>query len=435
MKDKKSMIMVIFIGITICLFFCFNTTAFATTGKVTTSELRLRKESSTSSDIITLLDENQEVEIIGEDGDWYKVKVNKDVGYVNKEFIKVDDNANSNETTEESNNEEQPENTNEQEEKTKIEKATVNASSQLRIMPLINGDVIDTADENNVFKVVSNLGTWSYVENNKMSGWVLTESLTIEEVEESELNFDNNTETTEPEEEEVVIEVDPDSMYDEEKTYYVGVNSANVRELATKSSSIINGFTLNDEVTVIGEAGDWYIVSVDGNKGYIAKSLLSTTKKEVTSRSQRTVEYNNDNEEESYEEERSAPAPSGSATGESIASYAQQFVGYPYVYGASGPNSFDCSGFAQYIFSQYGYYINRTADNQAYNGYYVSRDELAPGDLVFFHTYGSGISHVGIYIGGGNFVHASSSRTGVIISSIDSSYYDSRYVTARRIAE
>lgn len=437
MKDKKSMIMVIFIGITICLFFCFNTTVFATTGTVTTSELRLRKESSTSSDIITLLDENQEVEILGEDGDWYKVKANNDVGYVNKQFVKVNDNANTNETTEEDNKENEPENTEQQEENTKVQKATVNANSQLRIMPLINGDVIDTAEEKNVFKVVSNLGTWSYVENNQMSGWILTQNLTIEEVEESEISFDNNTESNEPEkQEEVVIEVDPDSMYDEEKTYYVGVNSANVRELATKSSSIINGLTLNNEVTVTGEAGDWYIVSIDGTKGYMAKSLLSTTKKEVTSRSQRTVQNNNyeEEQEESYEEERSTPAPSGSATGESIASYAQQFVGYPYVYGGSGPNSFDCSGFAQYVYSQYGYYINRTADNQAYNGYYVSRDELAPGDLVFFHTYGSGISHVGIYIGGGSFVHASSSRTGVIISSLDQSYYASRYVTARRIA-
>ena len=104
------------------------------------------------------------------------------------------------------------------------------------------------------------------------------------------------------------------------------------------------------------------------------------------------------------------------------------------MYGASGPNSFDCSGFAQYVYKQYGYYLNRTADAQAYNGWYVSKSELEPGDLVFFNTSGNGIGHVGIYIGNDQFVHASTSRTGVIISSLNQSYYVSRYVTARRIA-
>lgn len=447
MKDKKSMIMVIFIGITICLFFCFNTTVFATTGTVITSDLRLRKESTTSSEIIGLLDENQEVEILGEDGDWYKVKANNDIGYVNKAYIKVKESDNTvkveenQERTEENKEENKEEQTTETEEKTapvvKNQKAIIKESSSVRIMPLINGDVINTTEQNKLFTVVSNLGVWSYIENSDMSGWVLTESLNISDNAEAIAAEQNNNEatteetTTENNEEEQKPDVSEDSFYDETKTYYVGSSSVNVRSAATKSSDVINNLSLNEEVAVNGEAGEWYIVSVDGTKGYIAKTLLSTSKKEVTSRNRTQVE--NQSSEESYEEQ-SPSAPSGSGIGNDVAAYAQQFVGYPYVYGASGPNSFDCSGFAQYVYKQYGYYLNRTADAQAYNGWYVSKSELEPGDLVFFNTSGNGIGHVGIYIGNDQFVHASTSRTGVIISSLNQSYYVSRYVTARRIA-
>lgn len=440
MKDKKSMIMVIIIGITLCLFFCFNTTVFATTGTVTTGELRLRKGSSTSSEILDLLEENQEVEILSEDGDWYKVKVNKQVGYVNKQYVKVKENNNiiSNETTSnESKTEEKEENKEENKTETVAEvkvnsEATLNSDSQIRIIPLVSGDVTNTAKENQKFKIVSTLGAWSYIENDEMSGWILTQDLTVSESNTQEpVQEENNEENNN---EETVNEEKTEKMYDEEKTYYVSATSVNVRSEASKSADVKDVLTTNDEVSVQGESGEWYIVSVNGSKGYIAKTLLSTTKKEVTSRSSNTVAQDDGDDDEEYEEQSAPAAPAGSATGESIAGYAQQFVGYPYVYGASGPNAFDCSGFAQYIYGQFGIGINRTADAQAYNGYYVSKDELAPGDLVFFGTSGGGISHVGIYIGGDQFVHASTSRTGVKISSLSESYYIQRYVTARRIA-
>ena len=107
MKDKKSMVMIIIIGITLSLFLCFNTTEFATTGTVTTNDLRLRKDKSTSSEILKLLDENTEVEIISEDGDWCKIKSENKVGYVSKQYIKVKDNNNTtkNETKNETNSE------------------------------------------------------------------------------------------------------------------------------------------------------------------------------------------------------------------------------------------------------------------------------------------------------------------------------------------
>lgn len=106
-------------------------------------------------------------------------------------------------------------------------------------------------------------------------------------------------------------------------------------------------------------------------------------------------------------------------------------LGSPYVFGSSGPNSFDCSGFTSYVFAQAGISLPRVASSQAYGGKRVSKANLQKGDLVFFNTFG-GISHVGIYIGSGNFIHASSYNSGVTISNLNDSYYAPRYVTAAR---
>lgn len=124
-----------------------------------------------------------------------------------------------------------------------------------------------------------------------------------------------------------------------------------------------------------------------------------------------------------------------SATGARVIEKAAQYLGTPYLYGGSSPAGFDCSGFSQYIFSQFQISLNRTAASQYSNGYWVSKAELIPGDLVFFDcSGGAGISHVGIYSGDGNFIHSSSPRSGgVIYSSLNTGYYANTYVGARRV--
>ena len=111
-------------------------------------------------------------------------------------------------------------------------------------------------------------------------------------------------------------------------------------------------------------------------------------------------------------------------------------MGYPYVYGGSSPSGFDCSGFTKYIYSQFRYSINRTVSNQLQNGTPVSMGERQPGHLVMFKKSGTGssaASHVGIYIGGRQFVHASTTEVGVIVSDMDSAHYTTGFVGGRRI--
>ena len=121
--------------------------------------------------------------------------------------------------------------------------------------------------------------------------------------------------------------------------------------------------------------------------------------------------------------------------GEEICDFALDYVGCRYVSGGKGPNKFDCSGFVYYVYKHFGYTLKPGAKNQwSLLDERVSKSELLPGDLLFFSRNGrySGIFHVGIYIGDGEFVHAANSRKGLIVSGIDEPWYANRYLGAKR---
>ena len=115
-----------------------------------------------------------------------------------------------------------------------------------------------------------------------------------------------------------------------------------------------------------------------------------------------------------------------------LQSEVNKIVGTPYLYGGTTTEGFDCSGFIQYVFKQVDLNLPRTTKLQAKEGVKVEKKNLRSGDLVFFNTDGTGISHAGIYMGNGLFSHSSASK-GVQISKLSQDYYVERYVTARRI--
>ena len=177
--------------------------------------------------------------------------------------------------------------------------------------------------------------------------------------------------------------------------------------------------SLNDGavVTIVGIDNGWYKVKTSGGSvGYVSSDYMVTCKDSAGSRGDGTV------------------VAASSSLGQQVVDYAAQFLGTPYVYGGNGPNSFDCSGFTSYVYRHFGYTLNRTATGQLSNGVSVSKSELQPGDLVFFKSGGSKpVSHVGIYVGGGQFIHASTNTYEVRYDNLTSGYYNNVYVYARRV--
>ena len=243
----------------------------------------------------------------------------------------------------------------------------------------------------------------------------------------------------------------------------------NVRSEANTESSVLTTLSYGTQVDVVevNASGTWHQITYNGVTGYVIGDYLQVTEAKVygqvtegplnirsgpsTSNAvvgslssgsvvelQETLDgwYQIDEGYISadYVVQVDASAAS-SGTGSQISQYALQYVGSPYVYGGSSPSGFDCSGFTTYVMKHFGYSINRTASGQMDNGVSVSKGQLQPGDLVFFNNGNSSkrATHVGIYIGGGEFVHASTSTTGVIISDLNSSYYSRTYVGARRL--
>lgn len=223
----------------------------------------------------------------------------------------------------------------------------------------------------------------------------------------------------------------------------VGTNGAglNLRYEMGYGSGVVTTLAEGSIVYVIegpmwdGDSNPWFQVDASGTVGWAHGSYLQYTEDAETPAATEPAEVAVASPEPT-EEPTEEPADSGSGSvGASIVAEALNYVGLPYVWGGTGPSGFDCSGFVHYVLTQvFGYNFTRDLAAQSVSGRHVDAASLAPGDLVFFqNTYKWGLSHVGIYIGDGQFVHAGSERTGVTISNMWDSYWGSRYYTARRV--
>ena len=458
MKYKKE---VVTGAIVLLISLICTTKSIGTTAIVNTDTLKLRKEASTSSTVLELLNQGEKLEIIEQSGDWYKVKVNKITGFVHKDYIKVDEatetkteepksenttssentvqNEVTNSTVEKTNTSlnETVEDVNEaynntaKEEKSKtsiIGEQTLKTEANAYILPLINSSKIGNLKKDAKVTVLDEVEGWAYIQTDEIGAWIRTAAINIQEA-----NAENTAGSGKADNEETTNNNEPQEQEIANKVMYVNSASIYVRKGPATTYEAVDTLILNNQVTVTAESGDWYKVSLaNGTQGYIAKRLLSASKTETTSRGaeERTAE-----EEASNEEVANAQSEEASK-GEQIAEYAKQFLGCKYVYGASGPSTFDCSGFTMYVYKNFGISLSHSARAQASNGTYVSKENLQPGDLVFFKDYETmdGIGHCGIYIGNGEFIHASSG-TGycVKISTLLSGSYNTRYETARRL--
>ena len=198
-------------------------------------------------------------------------------------------------------------------------------------------------------------------------------------------------------------------------------NDVNVRSAASTSASRLGSLNKGDVVAVTGIDNGWYKIFFNGKTGYVRSDYMTIIKEALSSRGT-----------------EAAAASAASSKGSEIVAYAKQYLGVKYVYAGASSKGFDCSGYTMYVMKHFGYNLPHTATGQMGYGTSVAKSALQPGDLVFFcdpsRSGGKAASHVGIYIGSNQFIHASSGGGKVQIDSLSKAYYAKYYVGARRLA-
>ena len=405
---KKSIIASL---LTIVALLFLSTNSYGTTGTVTATSLRVRKEASTTADVITTIPKGKEVEIISSVGDeWYKINYGNTTGYVSTEYIEKKEVQIQTQTEQNYSQEEtkasSEEAKEEQNEKEESSNKILTSGTKVYITPLINASVIQIQDKNIQVEVITELNGWAYIFSDSITGWVRADKLYSED----EL-------TTKA---------------------YVSATQVNLRKEASKAADSIIVMSRNAEVKVITEDGEWSKVEYLGKVGYVLTQYLSNEKVQTTSRS--SVNRNNTANTTTTSSSKKTTSSSTKTTtstntsvGGQIVDYAKTFIGGKYIYGGTTPKGFDCSGFTQYVFKHFGYSLSRTSSAQSSNGKAVSTSSLQLGDLLCFSksSGSTSINHVGIYIGSGKFVHAANTQKGIITSKVSG---DGFYlVKARRI--
>lgn len=250
---------------------------------------------------------------------------------------------------------------------------------------------------------------------------------------------------------------------------FTTADKVNFRKDANTESEIIEELKVGSAVKVLEDNGDWIKVKKGEEEGFVRSSYLSdeapvieeeevpveqasnnaqSNTQSSTNRPSNNTQVNrpsnntqtnrpsNNNQANKPSNNNSYNPPSANTSAaQAVVNLAYAKIGSPYVWGAEGPNAFDCSGLTSYVFrNAAGISLPRTSSAQAGYGKTVSKANLQPGDLVFFTTNGTGgVSHVGIYVGGGNMVHSPAPGQSVHVASINSSYYASKFVTAKRV--
>ena len=455
MKLIKKLLFIILI--TIAIVFISKNIVKASTVEVTTDILKLREKPSTESSVLALIAKGEKCEFISEEDDWYKVKYEDYTGYISKEYSKKSDensesnanNSNKTENEEEKNNDTENSKDAETEEiNQSVLKGKMKKESNVKIVPLINSSTIKKLNSNTEVTVIEQINNWLYIQTDEISGWVINTDISVEEIKDNKNDTDKeDTETIEEIKEQNSNEDENKNNSEfEEKTMYTN-DYVNIRKEPNTTSDILMLVEINTELKVIGEEGNWYKVSTSEGDAYVSKDLLSNKKVNLTNRG--NVDRISANKEETKSESDTIEIEekeTSSTTAFQIVSYAKKFLGVPYVYGGASSSGFDCSGFTMYVYKHFGISMGHGAQMQSKLGKAVNANKnskssllnnLEIGDLVFFLDYETmdEIGHCGIYIGDGDFIHASSgSGYCVKINSLlPGEYYNTRYCAARRI--
>ena len=340
-----------------------------------TENVNFRTGPSTSYSSITVISKGSSIEVLSTSGNWVNAKYNGKTGYIYKDYVS---NSTSNSETTQT---------------TKYVNTT--AGLNVRTGPSTSYTKIATLSYGQSVNVLSTSNGWSKINYNGSTGYVSSQYL----------------QSTKPS--------SSSSLETSQTVKYVNTTSGlNMRTGPATSYAKITTIAYGQSVNVLSTSNGWSKINYSGSTGYVSSQYLQSKKPSSSSSS-------------------NSGSTSVSSSASSVIAYAKTLLGKPYVWGAQGPNSFDCSGFTYYVFkNKAGIVLPRTSSAQSKYGTSVSWSNLKAGDLMFFDTNGANngqVSHVGLYIGNGQMIHASSSQRKIVITSVNTSYYKNAFVNARRV--
>lgn len=364
------------------------------------SGLRMRSAASSSASVIEVVAKGTQVTAVGYADGWYQVVHNGSTGYMMAEYLDV---LQTDDYT------------------TPRSGSVTGSVVNLRAAPNTDSAVLAQVSRGSKITITGVYMSWYAVSYNGVNGYMHPDNVAIEgyseETPETPAPAPAPTQTPAP----VPVETPaptpapttiPTDTPSGARFGVVTGSVVNMRGGPDTSHAVVMQLARGTEVVVTGESGDWYAITYGDKSGYMLSDYLyvgelGTSSGEVTQQRLQLVEY------------------------------AKQYLGVKYTYGGKKPETgFDCSGFVYYIFKQFGYTVNPGASNQMRTVELISRASLLPGDLVFFNN-GTGVlaSHVGIYVGDGQFIHATSPGKTVSISSLSENYYSRYYVGSGRVLD
>ncbi|WP_459501237.1 enterotoxin EntFM [Bacillus sp. C1] len=360
---------------------------------VTADVLNVRTGAGTGNDIVSKVTEGQVLQVVGEENGWFKVNVNGTTGYVSSDFVTTG--AKTGTTVQQGKGD-----------------YTVNVSSlNVRTGPSASHTVLGTVSKGQTVQVVGEVQDWFKINHNGETGYVSKDFVTKG----GTTNVSTQTEK----------QNNNDMTVRKDGSYVVDTGALRVRTGPATYNAVIGGVVKGQTLDVIGGENGWYKINHQGKTGYVSADLVKFVKGgtgNVTTPSRPTTggEQGNAQVEKPQTEKPTTP----SANGSSITSIARSLNGSPYKWAGTTPAGFDCSGFIYYVLKQAG----DSGSRKTVAGYWSSKQHTSnpqPGDLVYFSntTGAGGMTHMGVYLGNGQFISAETEKTGVRISSVNNPYW------------
>lgn len=358
---------------------------------VTADVLNVRSGAGTGHNVISKVKSGQVLQVIGQENGWFKVSVNGQTGYVSGDFVTTGGNKGTTTTVQQGTG-----------------TYTVNVSSlNVRTGPSASHTVLGSVNKGKTVQVVGEVQDWFKINFNGGTGYVSKDFVTkggsavSNETQQPTTNNNNNTTTVQT-----------------GGSYVVNTGALKVRTGPATYNPVIGGVTNGTVLNVTGAENGWYKINHNGRTGYVSADFVKFVKGGVNN----VVTGGNQGTNQGTNQVQKPTAPTGGDTS-SIAGFARSLNGSPYRTAGTTPAGFDCSGFIHYVLNQTGHKGAR----QTVAGYWSSKTKTSnpqPGDLVYFqNTYKSGPSHMGVYLGNGQFISAETDATGVRISSVSNSYW------------